>query len=129
MAELVQSMHNLTGPIREHVENNHKGLNESQQDEISHLLEETTTYFNYLIHLEKEFRFSNLDDLMHRQQIILPMIDELRKNQLKRLKSGDSKTRVSILYLEILAETKNILLYSINMVKSHRDFFIASRLR
>lgn len=129
MSELVQSMHNLTTPIREHIENNHKGLNESQKEEISHLLEETTTYFNYLIHLEKEFRFSNLDDLMHRQQMILPMIDELRKNQLKRLKSGDSKTRVSILYLEILAETKNILLYSINMIKSHRDFFVASRLR
>ncbi|WP_170124256.1 inorganic phosphate transporter [Breznakibacter xylanolyticus] len=128
LTELINSLHQLTLPLREHVENNHKGLSEPQKEEILHLLDETTTFINYLIHLEKERKFTSLDELVQRQQIIMPLIDEMRKSQLKRLKSGDSKTRVSVLYLEILSETKNILLYAINMVKSHRDFFSASRL-
>ncbi len=44
------------------------------------------------------------------------------KKQIKRIKANEAGTRNSVLYLGILNETKNFLLDTINLLKSHRDF-------
>jgi len=62
--------------------------------------------------------------IISKQQELLVLLGEFRKNQIKRINEREIQTRRSLLYLDILAETKNLLLYSINLLKSQRDFIV-----
>ncbi|MFT3740967.1 MAG: inorganic phosphate transporter [Breznakibacter sp.] len=125
ISELANSLHFLCDANYIHIHNQHKGLGGAQRRELDHLLDEVSNYFNLLVHIEKEQRFSILDESVAKQHLLIEYMDELRKNQIKRIRGGESKTRVSVLYMDLLSETKNILLYAINVVKSHRDYLKA----
>ncbi len=47
---------------------------------------------------------------------------KLKKRQLKRIKSKQTGTKNSELILNTLTETKNLLLYTVNLLKAQRDF-------
>ncbi len=49
-------------------------------------------------------------------------MNDYRKKQIKRIKAKVVGTRNSGLYIGILQETKNYILYLGNLLKSHRDF-------
>lgn len=115
------SLVNLSTLILTHALNNHKGATQGQQNDINDLLEEVTTFLNLLNYIQKEKRFSHIPDLVKKQNILLSFIEELRVRELKRIKNGEGHTRMNILLMEILAETKNIMLLSVNILKSHRD--------
>jgi len=122
LTELVGCLKNLSQPLYEHLENHHKGVTPSQRDDLQDLLDEVTAYFNHFIHIEKEQKFELLQEMVTKQNFLLGFLDDLRKNQIKRIKSGEGRTRVSILYMDVISETKNMLLYSVNLLKAHRDF-------
>lgn len=112
---------NMSSLILTHVMNNHKGLTDDQRNDLSDLLDEVTTFLNLLNYTHKEKRFAQLPDLIKKQNVLLNYIEELRVKELRRIKHGEGHTRMNILLMEILAETKNIMLFSINILKSHRD--------
>ena len=60
--------------------------------------------------------------MIEEQQKLLVFLDTIRKNQIKRIRANEVGTRNSMLYLNLLAETKNLLLQLINMEKAQRDF-------
>nr|WP_321407101.1 inorganic phosphate transporter [uncultured Carboxylicivirga sp.] len=127
LTELVNCLTGITKPLYIHFENHHKGLNAEQQSDIQELLDQVSAFFNHLVHIEKEHKYALIGDMVIKQNFLLGFLEELRKNQIKRIQSGHGRTRMSILYLDLLAETKNILLYSINLLKSHRDFIGAAK--
>jgi hypothetical protein len=53
------------------------------------------------------------------------MITRIKKKQIKFIKAEMVGTRNTLLYLNLLSETKNLVLYALNMVKSHRDFMVS----
>ncbi|TAJ12080.1 phosphate/sulfate permease [Marinilabiliaceae bacterium JC017] len=122
LTELGESMKNIANPLYAHVDNHHKGLFESQKRDLIALLDETSAFFNYLIHLEKEQRFDLLPDVIKKQTYLISFLEELSMHQIRRIKSGEGRTRVNLIFMEILAETKSMFLYSINLLKAHRDF-------
>ncbi len=91
------------------------------------LLEEMTGFFNFLVHIEKESKFDSVPEMVEKQKYIVDLIEDLRKKQIKRIMDGGSRKRASILLLECYAESKNLVLYTINLLKSHRDFYNYSR--
>ncbi|MBR8538158.1 inorganic phosphate transporter [Carboxylicivirga sediminis] len=127
LTELVGCLTNITQPLYEHIENQHKGMTESQSADLQELLDEVTGYFNHIIHMEKEQNFDHLNEMVSKQSFLIGFQDTLRRNQIKRIQKGEGRTRVSILFMDILAETKNVLLYSINLLKAHRDFVNSCR--
>ncbi len=122
LGELSSTLKQIAVPIFNHVENQHKGLSKSQKEDILLLLEEVTGFFNYLVHIEKEQKFDSVPEMIEKQKYIVDLIEDLRKKQIKRIMDGVGKTRSSILLLECYAESKNLILYTINLLKSHRDF-------
>lgn len=122
LTELVSCLKNITHPLSEHVENQHKGMTPAQKKDLQELLDEITAYFNHMIHLEKEQKFELINEMVSKQNFLLSFQDGIRRNQIKRIQKGEGRTRVSILFMDVLAETKNMLLYSINLLKAHRDF-------
>ncbi len=127
LSELSNTLRQISTPIYNHIENQHKGLSNSQKEDALLLLEEMTGFFNFLVHIEKESKFDSVPEMVEKQKYIVDLIEDLRKKQIKRIMDGGSRKRSSILLLECYAESKNLVLYTINLLKSHRDFYNHSR--
>jgi len=124
MREIAHCLNFMVTPGFEHIDNNHEGLGPEQKKELSVLNDGIKELFNEMIEKIEKRNFGELNQIITKQQDLLTMIGELRKNQIKRIKEREIQTRRSLLYLDILAETKNLLLYSINLMKSQRDFTV-----
>ncbi len=125
ISELVSVLRHMSNPILIHLDNQHKGLSVKQKEDILWLLEEVSGFFNFIVHIEKERRFNSIDEILQRKALVISLIDELRKKQIRRIKDGSGHTRSGILLLECYAETKNLTLYTVNLLKAHRDFYYA----
>ena len=66
--------------------------------------------------------FSNINEVMTMRESLFGIIAESIKNQIKRLKTEDMSTKASALYLNILNETKNMVLQSRNLLKAQAYF-------
>jgi Na+/phosphate symporter len=70
--------------------------------------------------------FEESDKIIKLHQQVNEYIDRARKDQVKRIKNHEAGTKNSLLYLNILAETKNLSLFILNLFKAHRDFIVSS---
>ena len=66
--------------------------------------------------------FSKQEELHALQIELIESIEQMNKKLIKQLKRGEVGTKNSILYLNILNETKNLVLQAGNLYKSQRDF-------
>jgi hypothetical protein len=112
----------ITLPSVEHVENNHKPLVPVQIEELSRLNGEVSLLFTEIKTMLSKKNYEDFDLIINRQQNIQRIVEETRKKQVKRIKNSETGTRNSILYLNILAEIKNLSLFTVNLLKSSRDF-------
>jgi len=123
LREIAHCMTFISKPSFEHVSNNHKGLLKPQIEEIKKLTSLVVEFLNFVQFVIKENKYTDIDEIISQQQIILAEIADIKKNQMKRIKNTETGTRNTLLYFEILAETKNLLLFTVNMLKAQRDFF------
>ncbi len=124
--EIAHSLNFLVEPLKEHLENQHKPFTESQSIEIRHLVSEVDEFFNLAIHIVKEGKFDSIDELVAQRVRIAGILYEIEKDQVKRIKEKEVNTRNSLLFFKALTETKNMLLHSVNLIKSYRDFILAN---
>lgn len=119
----------IVTPSYEHIENNHKSLITSQIEEISRIQAEVTIFTEEIISMLERYSFEDFDLIVDRQQGIIRLLDDSRKKQIKRIKNSETGTRNSVLYLNILAELRNLSLFAVNLLKTERDFVSVSRSR
>lgn len=112
----------IVNPVFEHFDNNHKVFNADQFAEIKELQEKINKFFKTSIQTISASSFENLDEVIDTQQKLIDQIKQLRKAQLKRIKKDKSGTKVSLLYLNLLHESQNMLLHIGNLLKAQRDF-------
>ena len=125
---LRESAHSLSyvfNPAFRHVDNNHPPLNDDQQKDLRNLSRELSEYLNYIVAILKSNNFDNIKESINSQAKLIKTIDSMRKNQIKRIKKGASGTKATLLYLDMLTETKSLVLQSGNILKAYRDFCIA----
>ncbi|MFC2098278.1 anion permease [Bacteroidota bacterium] len=122
LRETAHSLTFIADPVANYIDNNHPPLIKDQQDDLQHLSELLNTFFSKIIQSIKNSDYSNLDDLLDDQQFLLDSIMKLKKRQLKRIKNGETGTKNSELILNTLTETKNLILYTVNLLKAQRDF-------
>jgi phosphate/sulfate permease len=114
----------IVTPSLEHVSNNHKGMIKVQMEELAQIKDGVSNFINEVIALINNNNFEVIDGIQARQQIVLDFIELCNKNQIKRIKKAETGTKNSMLFFNLLHETKNLLLLSGNLVKSYRDFVI-----
>lgn len=124
LREIAHCLSFIAKPAFEHVENNHNKLDQKQQDDLMMLAAGIDKMYKNIVARINSKNYDYLEEIIRQQHEMLEMIKEMRITQVKRLRDTDIHTRPSLLFLDILAETKNLLLYSINLLKSQRDFFI-----
>ncbi len=124
LRELAHSLSFVTGPSLQHIDNNHKGFNKAQQLELKEINIKVSNLFDKIIKMISDNDFTDIPTIILAQQDLLESINAARKNQVKRIKSNETGTRNSVLFLGILNESKNMLLQTINLLKAQRDFIL-----
>lgn len=122
LKETANCLIHIAQPVFEYIDNNHPPLSVEQKAELSEFRNELGSFFKASIKLLKEEIFKKLDNLTKQQKKLLEEINKLQKKQYKRIKRQESGTKISVLYIDILNESKNLLLHSVNMIKAQRDF-------
>ncbi|MCL3779919.1 phosphate permease [Prolixibacteraceae bacterium JC049] len=122
LRELSHSISYTVRPIYHHVDNNHKPLAEAQIEELKGFATDLSAFFNEGLHMLKEEKFEACQELINKQAGLLEKLDTMERAQIKRIKKKEVNTRNSILYFNLISETKNVLLNAINLAKSQRDF-------
>lgn len=122
LKELAHCTTFLVEPVYNHVDNNHKPLIASQAEELTQLGEA----FNGFVQLALSSLENNSQEkveLLYAEQVrVNGMVKELRKNLIKSIKRNDVGTKTSMLYLTILSEVRNLLIYTVNMMRIQNDF-------
>lgn len=121
LREIARSLYFIADPAYSHVSNNHKPLHDIQKHELQEIFEKYEVYTKKILFIIETKQFSHIEDAINEQTLLFEYIQKVRKKQMKRAKMGEVNTRNSLLYLQILHEAKQILSYSMNVLKSHRD--------
>ena len=120
--EMAKALVHITKPAFEHIDNNHKGLSQEQTDDLMHINDEVESIYRHINQMLKNNDFKNIDQILEQRDRLFESIAEAIKRQLKRIKNKETSTRSSMLYLNILNETKTLVLQSRNLLKSQRYF-------
>ncbi|QZT36006.1 inorganic phosphate transporter [Halosquirtibacter xylanolyticus] len=122
LRELSHSLNYIITPLYEHISNNHRPFVDVQAEELIQLVNKVNDFYNSVIHVVKEERFDKIDELINERGEVLEFMSELEKLQIKRIKKKEVNTRNSVLFFNILSESKNLLFHSVNIAKAYRDF-------
>ncbi len=125
--EMAHSLNFMIGPINYHFENRHKPFTQNQIDRLRIFGTQINDFFNFALHVLKEERYDKIDELIESRDQLLVDLKVLEKEQIKQIKSNEVSTRNSVLYFNMIAETKNLLLHMVNAVKAQRDFVLHTR--
>ncbi len=112
----------ISEPIFIHIENNHPPIAPKQVEELLEIKEEMTQLFHMSEQIILSDDYNKLDVVLDQQQVIIDNIQKYRKGLIKSLKKEALSTKSSMLFMEILNESKNLALYVINVIKAQRDF-------
>lgn len=122
--EMAGSIYQTYQSTYEYLKNNHPPFSEVQATELTELNDEISLFFNTILHILKNCKYDNSsEEIRKRKTTVLALIDILQRKQLKRIKRKEVSTRNSILYLNILTETKNLILFAANLMKANRNFY------
>ena len=125
--EMAHANHYIIDPIINYSDNNHKPFTAEQHAELIKLTTQLDDFFNFALHTVKENKFENIETLIADREKIFDMLSKLEKTQIKRIKNKEVNTRNSLLYFKVIAESKNLLLHTVNMLKAQRDFINFTR--
>ena len=117
MKEMSNSLYHIVSPAYHHLDNNHP-LDREQTDQLKEFNEKTAKFFNDLIHLLKNKEFDTIEKLIKQRDALIELSNGILLNRIKILKKKQKGVKVSVTYIEMLSETKNLLLNVIQLVKA-----------
>ncbi|MGD9929711.1 MAG: anion permease [Mangrovibacterium sp.] len=123
LREVFHSLNYLVEPMYEHLENNHRPFVAAQVKELNSFITETNDFVNLTLHVVKEERFEEIDNIIRQRDELIVKLSALEKAQIKRIKNKEVNTRNSVLFFNMITETKNLLMNYVNLIKAQRDFF------
>jgi Na+/phosphate symporter len=120
--EISKSLLYITKVGFEYIDNNHKGLSENQAEDLEKLNKEVSEVYTSIVTMLRTSDYSDFEQVLKKRDAIFDLFVENIKSQIKRVKSKESSTRNSMLYFDIVNETKTMLLQSRNMMRAQRLF-------
>lgn len=120
--EVAKALLHITRPSYQHIDNNHSGFSQEQVDDLKRVNEKVNHITTLMTEILKTNDYSNLQETMVLRDSLFEDIAIITKNQIHRIKDGSTSTRSSMLYLDILTETKTMVLQLRNLLKSQHYF-------
>lgn len=128
LREIAHCLTYIAEPSYEYIDNNHPPLHQEQADDLRTLNQMIGNLFQKSVTMIQRGDCEAISALIKDQQEALEMIHRMKKKQIKLIKAEMVGTRNSMVYFNLLSESKNLLLFTINMLKSHRDFLLFNQL-
>lgn len=122
LSEATKALVHITRPCFDHIDNNHEGMTKEQIEDLMHINDEVEAIYRHINKMLKHNDFKDINQVLEQRDRLFESIAEAIKRQLKRIKNKETSTRSSMLYLNILNETKTLVLQSRNLLKSQRYF-------
>jgi len=122
MREMLHSISYINGPAYEHVDNNHKPLIDEQIDELRTLNVALHDLIKDIVAGIENNDYSKQDEIADVLHKFVELTESTNKKQIKRIKNGKVGTKNSLLYMNIISESKHLALNAGNLYKSQRDF-------
>jgi phosphate/sulfate permease len=113
----------IVKPCLEHVDNNHQEILDIQKEELKQLSAGISEYFKEVISQAQDDEPNDNEKIRQLEHALVEQVERFKKKQIKRIKSGESKTRNSMLYLNILEETRKMVIYTHSVIKSLDELF------
>ncbi|MDR2038959.1 MAG: inorganic phosphate transporter [Bacteroidales bacterium] len=120
--EVSKSLMFITRVSFDYIDNNHTGLSAKQVADLETVNKEVSTVYEAIVEMLRTADFSSFDYVLAKRDSIFDLFVDNIKSQIKRIKGKESTMRNSILYLEIISETKAMILQSRNLMKAQRLF-------
>ncbi len=117
LKEMSNSLYHVVSPAYDHLDNNHP-LDRDQAAHLKEFTEKTGKFFKDLEQMLMQKEFGKLDAMVKRRDELIEMINEILLNRIKILKKKQKGVKVSVTYIEMLSETKNLLLNVVQLVKA-----------
>ena len=118
LTEVSKALLHCTRPAYEHIDNHHKGFTKEQIMDLKEVNDGVDAIFNKISTMLRDKDFSDLDEVLH-------MRDDLFTVIAGAIKEEKMSTKASVLYLNILNETKTMVLQARNLIKSQGYFLSA----
>lgn len=124
LREIAHCLNFIIEPLYEHVENNHSTTIPEQTKELTQLSSGMNELFGKILAIIESNNFENVPKVIELNNTLLDKIERIKLLQIKLIKAEKIGTRNSMVVFNLLTETKNVLLHSVNVLKSHRDFYL-----
>lgn len=122
LTEVSKALLHCTRPAFVHIDNHHKGFTKDQITDLKLVNDGVDAIFQKVNGMLRDKDFSDLDEVLVMRDNLFGVIAQAIKNQIYRLKEEKMSTKASMLYLNILNETKTMVLQSRNLIKSQGYF-------
>ncbi len=120
--EMTKALVHVTRPAFEHIDNNHEGLSRVQTEDLMAINSDVDVIYKRILYMVSTGDFSDIDEVLDMRDELFYRIAESTKEELARITNGESNSKAGMLYLNILSETKTMVLQSRNLLKSQRLF-------
>lgn len=109
-------------PVFEHIDNNHPPLQKEQVKDLYLMNEAIASLFDDILTTFRKQNLKEINKIVSQQKNIIDLIAKSRKKEISMIKDETVSSRNAMMYLSLLSESRNLVIYSINLVKSHHDF-------
>ncbi len=124
LREIANAIVFLSQRIYEHIDNNHDIFNKEQMTDFEHIQKKVKSYVDKTIALIKDRRMGDEVEYMRKwKTVLLSEIEEIKTFELQRIQNYEVDTVNSNLFLNILEEYKNIIMFTVRLLKAYRRFY------
>jgi len=128
LREVANAVSFLAERYYEHIDNNHDIFKKKQLKDLNVLQDKLLNYILECKTLIENRKFIKIDDIREVKNQLLIDIEEVKTKQLLLIHEKGIDLITSSLYLNVLAEYKNLALYFIRIVKAQKRFYVSGKL-
>lgn len=123
LQEIAESHRDLVIRAFVHVDNLHTGLMPAQKEELAQIEIALADLLNTASLMLLNTKFTDMDTLSEYQEKLMALVTEFDNNQILRIGSGESKTRLSIIFYGFLDACVKISEHTLKLMTLFRDCF------
>ena len=122
LSDITHSLLNIAIPVFKHVDNNHAPLKKRQIKSLLSFQKDTAKFFRQAIKIITDNSFKDINKVVLHQKKLADKVVRLRKDQLNIFKSDNIGTRIGLLYLDLLAESNNLISFTTDLLRTSKEF-------
>ena len=121
-SELIYSIRRLAEPCKEHVDNHFSPLNKDQKRDFGQMSDRIVSFLSLCSSMIENNDYHRMSDLVRRSVELSNELTTLKKEELKRIQGQSGSTKVSMVYLTMVQEAQNVVIFAVNLLKVSRKF-------